>query len=95
MLHAGVAYGYDSFFCPETIENLECLHVFPIPQNKYSPINNKPYRTCMQHVKSKNPLANRKKHILENTLELSGNNLRLTYKGIYLSDMIMSDLMIV
>ena len=27
MLHAGVAYGYDSFFCPETIENSECLLV--------------------------------------------------------------------
>ena len=40
-------------------------------------------------------INNAKKHILENTLELSGNNLRLTYKGIYLSDMIMSDLMIV
>ena len=33
MLHAGVAYGYDSFFCPETIKNLECLLAFPIPQN--------------------------------------------------------------
>ena len=40
-------------------------------------------------------INNAKKHILGNTLELSGNNLRLTYKGIYLSDMIMSDLMIV
>ena len=40
-------------------------------------------------------INNAKKHILENTLELSENNLRLTYKGIYLSDMIMSDLMIV
>ena len=40
-------------------------------------------------------INNAKKHILENTLELSGNNLRLTYKGIYLSDMIMSDLMVV
>ena len=40
-------------------------------------------------------INNAKKHILENTLELSENNLRLTYKGIYLSDMIMSDLMVV
>ena len=40
-------------------------------------------------------INNAKKHIWENTLELSENNLRLTYKGIYLSDMIMSDLMVV